>query len=147
MAAFLVQLHLCCVLRILEVVRRLGTLDCNVDGADSVGELSGEGPGLKCVESLVELLYLGNPKDHPITMLSIQDAMKRRPSQRSCVPANTMFLGSISKSGHRGLNGRLTIKFIVQFPDDVLISCQNDLDVTASGTYIIAPPSRDISIA
>jgi hypothetical protein len=105
------------------MVRRFGTLDRSVDGGDSPSELSGEGPGLKCIESLVELLYLGNPKDYSITIFSIQDAMERRLSQRSCMSADTMLLSGISNSGHRSLNGRLTIKSIVYLSDDVLRFC------------------------
>jgi len=84
----------------LEMVRWLSTLDCSVNCGDSPSELGGEGSGLKCVESLVELLHLGNPKDHPITIFSIQDAMERRPSQRSCMSADTTLFSGMSNSGH-----------------------------------------------
>ena len=105
----------------LEVVRRFGTLDCSVDGGDSLRELGGKRPGLERIESLVELLYLRNAKDQPITILPIQDAMVCRPSQRNCMPADTMFLREIADSGHRGLNWRLTIEGAVDFSDKILL--------------------------
>lgn len=84
------------------MVRRYGAciLDCSVGGGDGSSELSGEGPGLECVESPVEMLYLRKSKDHPITILSIQDAMERRPSHRSGMSADTMLLSGISNCGH-----------------------------------------------
>jgi hypothetical protein len=82
------------------VVRRFNTLDCSVDGGESVSEIGGEGPGLKGVESLVELVYIGSPEDNPIAICSIQDAMERRPSHRSCMSGDMMLLGGISNSSH-----------------------------------------------
>lgn len=105
------------------MVSRFGTLDRSVDGGDRLSELSREWPGLKCIETLVELLYLGYSKDHPIAMISVQDALERCPSQRSCVSADTVLLSGSSNSGHRSLDGRLTIKRTVYFADDVLVFC------------------------
>lgn len=62
------------------MIRRLGALDCSVDGGDSISEVGGQGPSLQCVEGARELPYLGNRKDHRIAILSIQDTMVRRPS-------------------------------------------------------------------
>ena len=93
----------------LEVVRRLGTLDGSVNGRDGPGELSREGSGLKCVETLVELLNLGNPEDDTIAIPSIQDAMECRPSQRSSVSVDAILLSRITNHCHRGLDGRLAI--------------------------------------
>lgn len=84
----------------LEVVRRFNTLDCSVDGSESVGKIGGKGPGLEGVKSLVELVYIGGPEDNPITIHSIQDAMESCPSHRSRMSGDMIFLGGILNSSH-----------------------------------------------
>lgn len=97
-------------------------LDRSVDGCNSLSELGRERSSLKCVKSFVELLHIGNSKDRPITVLSIQDTMERSPSQGSRMSADTMFLGHFSNNGG-GLEGGLTIKGSVQLPDRILGYC------------------------
>lgn len=131
----------------LEVVSRLSTLHGSVNSRDGAGELSREGSGLKCVETFMELLDLGNPKDDPITISSIQDAMEGRPPQCSCMSADAILLSRITNYCHGGLDRGLAVKLAVQRSDGILIICQDDVGIAALGTYIVAPPGRGISIA
>ena len=104
----------------LEVVSRFRTLDCGIDGAESLREVNGKGPGLKRIESLVKLLYLGDPEYHSITILSIQDAMECCPSHRSRMPIDAMLLRGISNSSHRCVHRSLSIEAAVYLSDNVL---------------------------
>lgn len=92
------------------MIRGPGTLNCGVYGGNSIGEVSGEGTGVNRVESLVELIHLGNPEDHRVSVRSVQDAMERRPPQRSCVPADSVLLSCFQNSDHGRLDGGFAIK-------------------------------------
>lgn len=96
--------------RSLKVIRGPCTTECTVYSSDSLSDLSRQGPSLKCVEALVELLRLGNTKYHTVSMLPIQRTMERRPAQGSRVPTNTMLLSGISNNSHGGLDRRLAIE-------------------------------------
>ncbi|KAK7742189.1 hypothetical protein SLS62_010809 [Diatrype stigma] len=92
----------------------------SVYGGDSIGELGGEGAGVDPVEGLVKLLQPGNPEDHGIAMISVEDAVECRPSQRRGMSANPQSLCYFQNLGHGGLDGGFSIEGAIDLSDGVL---------------------------
>ena len=65
---------------ILEMIRRLFTLNSGIDRGDDFGEVVRQRAGFQSINGFVELIQLGNRKNQPITKFSIQHAMESCPA-------------------------------------------------------------------
>lgn len=76
----------------------LASFECLVYRRDCIRKICRERTSIKRVEALLELLDISNRENDGIPVLSIQNRVELGPSQRSCVPADTVFLRSISNN-------------------------------------------------
>lgn len=65
---------------ILEMIRRLFTLNSGIDSGDDFGEVVRQRASFQSINGFVELSQLGNRKDQPITKFPIQHAMESCPA-------------------------------------------------------------------